>query len=86
MTSNDDSLAFIAEWYDKLACIEKPFRIFFYPIDNSIEIIDIKSKKMHLKRIRHEPISTNDLFIGNTLDIYGRRFKIVEFGDQMTKD
>ena len=79
-------MAFIAEWYDKLACIDKPFRIFFYPNDNSIEIIDLKSKKQHLKRIRHDAITLNDLFVGNTLDIYGRRFKIVEFADQVTKD
>ena len=81
MSTMDDSLAFIATWYDKLACIDKPFRLFFYPTDNSIEIIDLKSKKHHLKRIRHEPVQLGDLFIGNTLDIYGRRFKIVEFGD-----
>lgn len=86
MSISEDSLVFIAEWYDKLACIEKPFRFFFYPIDNSIEIIDLKNKKMYLKRIRHDAMTVNDLFVGNTLDIYGRRFKIVEFGDQVTKD
>jgi nucleoside-diphosphate kinase len=61
--------------------MEKPYKFFFYPVDNSIEIIDIKSKKMHLKRIKHDAISVQDLFIGNTVEIYGRRFKIVDFGD-----
>lgn len=58
----------------------------FYPLDNSLEIIDLKSRKQHLKRIRHEAVKAEDLFIGNTLDIYGRRFKIVEFADLFTKD
>jgi len=81
MNGSEDSMAFVAEWYDKLACIEKPFRIIFYPNDNSLEIIDLKSKKLFLKRIKHEAVSLEDLYIGNTLDLYGRRFKIVEFGD-----
>lgn len=86
MSTNDDSLTFLATWFDKLASIDKPFRFHFYPVDNSIEIVDLKSKKMHLKRIRHEAVTINDLFVGNTLDIYGRRFKITEFGDQSTKE
>lgn len=81
MSLTEDSLAFIAEWYDKLACIEKPFRFIFYPVDNSLEIVDLKSKKMHLKRIRHDAVRVEDLYIGNTLDVYGRRFKLVEFAD-----
>eukprot|EP00347_Sterkiella_histriomuscorum_P022633 403337746 len=86
MANSDDSFAFIAEWYDKLACIEKPFRFIFYPVDNSLEIIDLKSRKQHLKRIRMDAVQLEDLYIGNSLDIYGRRFKIIEFADQVTKD
>jgi hypothetical protein len=26
------------------------------------------------------------LFVGNTFDVYGRRFKITEFGDKFTKE
>lgn len=86
MALSNDSMAFLAEWYDKLACTNKPFRLLFYPVDNSIEIIDIKAKRQHLKRIRHDRITLDDLFVGNTLEVYGRRFKIVEFGDQVTKE
>ena len=60
--------------------------MFFYKGDNSIEIIDLKTKKLHLKRIRHEAIKVEDLYVGNSFDIYGRRFKIVEFGDLVTKE
>lgn len=86
MSTADDSLTFLASWFDKLAASDRPFRFAFYPVDNSIEIYDLRSKKMHLKRIRHEAISLNDLFVGNTLDIYGRRFKITEFADTSTKE
>ena len=79
-------MTFIAEWYDKLACIEKPFRLMFYTSDNSLEIVDLKSKKQHLKRIRIDSLTYEDFYVGNTLDIYGRRFKIVEFADSFTKE
>ena len=55
--STDDSLAFIAEWFDKMAASNKQFRIIFYPIDNSIEIIDLKSRKQFLKRIQFQTIT-----------------------------
>lgn len=82
----DDSLAFIAEWFDKMACVNKRFRIIFYPVDNSVEIIDLKTRKQHLKRIHFADLTQQDLFVGNTFDIYGRRYKIVEFADKFTKE
>ena len=86
MVQDNDSLAFIAEWFDKMAAVNKEFRIIFYPVDNSIEIIDLKSRKQFLKRIQFPQLSQQDLYVGNTFDIYGRRFKIVRFGDKFTQD
>jgi hypothetical protein len=48
----EDSIAFLVTWFDKLASIEKPFRFIYYPYDQSIEIIDLKTKKQALKRIK----------------------------------
>jgi nucleoside-diphosphate kinase len=84
--TTEDSLAFIVEWYDKLASIDRPFRLMYYPYDHSIEIVDLKTKRQTLKRIKNDAISPNDLFIGNYLDIYGRRYKLVEYADHQTKD
>ena len=79
-------MAFVVEWFDKLASIDKPFRLIYYPYDHSIEIIDVKTKRQTLKRIKYEQISPGDLYIGNSLDIYGRRYKIVDYADQSTKE
>jgi nucleoside-diphosphate kinase len=84
--TTEDSLAFIVEWFDKLASIDRPFRLIFYPYDHSIEIIDLKTKRQTLKRIKNDAISPNDLYIGNFLDIYGRRYKVVDYADQSTKE
>lgn len=51
-----------------------------------MEIIDLKTRKQSLKRIKYGSITLQDLFVGNTLDIYGKRYKIVEYGDQSTKE
>ena len=85
-TSVDDSLAFIAEWFDKMAAVNKPFRIIFYPVDNSIEIIDLKSRKLFLKRIQYPGLTQQYLFFGNTFVVYCLRFKIVDFADTFTKE
>lgn len=69
-----------------MAAINKQFRIIFYPVDNSIEITDMKTRKQHLKRIQFPSITQKDLFVGNTIDVYGRRFKITEFADKFTKE
>ena len=53
----------------------------YYPYDHSIEIIDLKTKKQTLKRIKNPSIVPNDLYIGNYLDIYGRRYKLIDYAD-----
>jgi nucleoside diphosphate kinase len=53
MKSNyDDSLCFIGLWFDRLASIDRAYKIFYYPSDCSTEIVDIKSGKVHLRRIK----------------------------------
>jgi nucleoside-diphosphate kinase len=72
-------------WYDEMAASDRPFRLLFYPMDNSVEIIDLRSGKIHLRRIRNFDVHKQNLFVGNQLEIYGRRYRITEFGDLQTK-
>lgn len=78
----EDGLAFTAHWFDKLASIDKAYRIMYYPYDKTVEIIDMKTRKQALKRIKVETVSQEDLYIGNSVDIFGRRYKIMEYADQ----
>ncbi len=39
---------------------------------------------MFLKRTKSDTIKLNDFFIGNTINIFSRSIKIVEFGDAFT--
>jgi hypothetical protein len=39
---------------------------------------------MFLKRTKSDTIKLNDFFIGNTINIFSRSIKIVDFGDAFT--
>ena len=68
-----------------MAAIDKPFRLNYYLRDGTVEIIDLTKGKVHLKRIKNEALSEQSLFVGNTVMLYGRKYKIKEFGDGATK-
>jgi len=53
VSSQDDSMSFKLTWFDEMAASDRPYKMLFYPVDNSLEIIDIKSGKVHLRRIRN---------------------------------
>ena len=79
-------MVFKLTWFDEMAASDRPYKLFFFPVDNSIEIVDVKSGKIHLRRIRNFDVERSQLIVGNQLTIYGRRYKIVEYGDQQTKN
>lgn len=41
-TDYSDKYVFEAEWYDKTACIMKKFYLYYYPSDNTVELVCIK--------------------------------------------
>ena len=81
-----ERFCFITEYYDTYATIVKKFQLFYYPKDDTIEIYDIKNKKIFLKRGAVHGISFKDLYLGNDINIYSRLHKLVEYGDDYTKN
>lgn len=79
-----ETVSFKLEWFDELAAMPKPFKLIFWIEEGTIQIIDMKSQKLFLKKIRTE-VTLDHLFIGNKLQIYGREFKVVDYGDLSTK-
>lgn len=76
---------FITEMFDQLAGIVRQYQLYYYTDDNSIEMHDIKNKKVFLKRIINQDISLKDLYLGSDINIYSRKLTIVEYGDPFTK-
>lgn len=44
------SLAFNTLWFDEMAATDRAYRLFFYAVDNTVELIDLRSGKRYLKR------------------------------------
>ena len=84
-SNQEDCKTFLCTWFDELASIDKPFRINYYLRDGTVEIIDVSKGRVHLKRIKNEALTEESLFVGNTVLLYGRKYKIKEFGDDSTK-
>ena len=81
-----ERFCFLTDYYDSYASIVRNFQLFYYPKDNTIEIYDIKNKKIFLKRCVVPGISLKDLYLGNDINIYSRLHKLTEYGDNYTKN
>ncbi|XP_050084093.1 dynein axonemal heavy chain 6 [Anopheles aquasalis] len=76
---------YLGEWYQKEADLNRQLVVSFFPSDNSVELIDVKTRKTFLRRTKIEELSENDFFIGAKLLIFGKHIDILDFGDQKTR-
>jgi len=83
--SSTSRYCFLTEFFDNMAGIVRQYQLYFYPEDNSIEIHDIKNKKVFLKKMVYPDISIKDLYIGSDINVFSRKMKIVDYGDGFTK-
>ncbi|GAB0097934.1 Nucleoside diphosphate kinase [Sergentomyia squamirostris] len=65
--------------------IERKIYLHYHPHDNSVEIIDEKSRKPFLRRTKVDKFSKRDFFVGSRLLIFGRNITIVDYGDSRTR-
>ena len=84
-TDYTDKLSFVAEWFDYESAYQKRLLLNYYPCDSTIELYDIDLKRIFLKRSFYEGLQRKDVFVGNTIRIYGRQLKITDYADCRTK-
>lgn len=80
----DERYAFIAEWYDPNASLIRRYQLLFYVADNTVEMFDIKNRRLFLKRSKCPQVKFGDLFLGAVVNIHSRQLTIVDFGDDFT--
>jgi len=68
----DDRYTFVVEWFDSAASLIRTYNLAFYTADKTIEMYDLKNKKLFLKRCEYPSISLNDLYIGAVVSVYSR--------------
>lgn len=81
----DDRYAFLVEWYDANASLIRKYQLLYYMVDHTIEMSDLKTKRLFLKRSEVEKVKLKDLFLGATVNIFSRHLNVVDYGDEFTR-
>mmetsp|Transcript_41335 Transcript_41335/g.81056 ORF Transcript_41335/g.81056 Transcript_41335/m.81056 type:complete len:141 (-) Transcript_41335:1115-1537(-) len=81
----ETSYSFLAEWFDEQASLTRHLSLCYFVMDDTIELYDLKNKRLFLKRCKYPQVVLEDLFIGALVTVYSRQLKIVDFGDPFTK-
>lgn len=78
---NDEVWLFIAEWFDPLPQLKKKYLLKYYLNQNAVEMIDVKTKKMFLKKSPcPNTVTRDDFFLSSRILLYSRELDIVDYG------
>lgn len=98
--ASDERYSFIVEWYDTAASLVRTYNFTFFPKDKTIEMVhrnllhffennihqvDLKTKKIFLKRCDYPALQLKDLYVGAVITVYSRQLKVVEYADVHTR-
>jgi nucleoside-diphosphate kinase len=86
MASSDPKTrySFNVDWFDNHAQITRNYEFLFYPSDSSIEMYDLKARRMFLKRSKSN-VKLEDLFLGAAINVNSRQLIIRDYADEFTK-
>jgi len=84
-TKPEITYSFNVEWFDSQAEIIRPYILYFYTDDETLEMFDVKNRRTFLKRCSYPSIKLADIFIGAQLTVYARQLKVVEYADDFTR-
>lgn len=83
--SSEERFVFIVEWFDTQASIIRQYYLTYYLTDNTIDMYDIKNKRVFLKRCEYAGVSLEELYIGSIITVYSRQLKVVNYADMFTQ-
>lgn len=75
---------FVVEWNDIQASLVRKYNLYYYALDDTIEMFDLKARRTFLKRTAYPSIHLDDLYIGAQVTIYSRPIKILGYADEFT--
>jgi nucleoside-diphosphate kinase len=84
MTS-DERIAFVVDYADPQAGLTRTYQFCYFPEDKTIEMYDLKTKRLFLKRCAYPSLSANELYVGATITIFSRPLRLVDYGDEATR-
>lgn len=86
MASTEQRFVFETECFDERASLIRKYLLTFYPKNNTIEMFDMKTKKIFLKRMECAGLTLDKLYIGSTVTIFSRQLKLVDYADVYTRN
>lgn len=84
MSSREPRFTFIADYFDVQANIVRQYQMIYYTTDQTIEMYDIKNKRIFLKRCPYPSLDQKELFVGSTITVFSRQLKLSAYGDEAT--
>lgn len=85
-TPGQTRLAFDAEWFDPFSSLMRRFSIVYYEADGTIELFEPSARRTFLKRCEPpEAVAVSDFYVGGSVTLFSRLFKILGFGDPATE-
>ena len=82
-----ETYSFLVDWFDPLPQLARTYRLKYYKTTNEAEMIDFKTKRLFLKRSPcPEHMSIKDLYLGAKVILYGRDLKVMQYGDDRTRE
>lgn len=86
-TPGERVFAFAAEYHDPASDLTRRMHIAWFEADRTVEIFDARAKRTFLKRIApREKISADDFTVGNTVTVFARPYKIIEYLNAVTRE
>ncbi|KAK7197963.1 nucleoside diphosphate kinase [Novymonas esmeraldas] len=76
---------FVVEYFDPQASLSRTYQFSYFTDDKTIEMYDIKTKRLFLKRCAYPSLSPNELYVGATINVFSRPLRIVDYGDDATR-
>jgi nucleoside-diphosphate kinase len=62
----------------------RKYMLYYHPVQNQIEMYDIKNQRIFLKKMEVPGVSLDDLYVGATVTILSRVMKVTEYSDAHT--
>ena len=83
---NSARYVFKVEWKDSENCLVTEFLLSYFISEGSIELFDIKKRRVFLKKCLCPNVALKDLYVGNTVTIMSRPLHIIDYGDTFTRE
>ncbi|EAN77070.1 nucleoside diphosphate kinase, putative [Trypanosoma equiperdum] len=77
--------AFKVDYCDPQANLVRQYLLLYFAEDSTIEMHDLKTKRVFLKRCAYPSLTPRELFIGATVGVFSRSLKLVDYGDEVTR-